>query len=200
MNPTNPNQNQQNLAQSLQPVGNSQFAQGQPQDQAQVAQGQQIQQPAARPVQNQNVVAQSQKLPPVQGQNVLPQAQPVQSPVSAGKPELGPQVDANVDLNVEKYVESSEQEPILDDDVVDAGVENVNSEPQIHYSAQAVGVSKSIPDPKASIYSPPVFKDAVEADKTADDTSPDKSLAWVAREVAKNLKKTLSNKQQPTEV
>lgn len=180
MNPNNPNQNQQNLAQPQQAQGISQPAQVQPQV-----------------IQDQNIAQAPNQIPQVPIQH---SANP--TPVSVGKPEMGSVVEANVDANLEKYVQNSESEPDLEEEVVNAGVENVNPEPQIHYSAQVAGVSKSIPDPdpaQKSTYAPPVFKDALEADKVANETSPDKSLAWIAREVSKNFKKAFGNKSQPTE-
>ena len=94
-----------------------------------------------------------------------------------------------------EQVQSSEVQPTVSDDV--KPYIKVNRDTEVSQAAKDAGVQESIP--RHPNYKPPVFSSVEEAEKVSVSNPPDLSIAWIAKEATKQLKRALRIN-QPQEV
>ena len=86
-----------------------------------------------------------------------------------------------------EQIQSSEVQPIVGDDV--KPYVEINRDTEVSQAAKDAGVQESIPTHPN--YKPPVFSSIEEAEKVSESSSPNLSIAWIAKEAAKQLKRAL---------
>lgn len=139
----------------------------------------------------------TQQIQQSQQAQVMQQSQSVQQPpgvsVPVGGSEGAPASVSERNLgSVEEYVQPSESDPVIPEEVARAGIESVRDHPNLHPDSQAAGVTESNPTSITgnSNYVPPPFTSIEEAENVAKTTKPAFSLAWIAEEVAKKFKRS----------
>lgn len=102
--------------------------------------------------------------------------------------EVSSEVEPVKDLETTgEQVQSSEVQPTVSDDV--KPYVKINRDTEVSQAAKDAGVQESIPTHPN--YVPPVFSSVEEAEKVSVSSSTDLSIAWIAKEAAKQLKRAL---------